>query len=59
VPLNVYEGERPVCQCHMESDARRIVAAMNSRRAAPLVNQPRPFVTNPCHAQPPPVKATE
>lgn len=30
VKLNVYEGDRPVCQCHSESDAQRIVAAMNA-----------------------------
>jgi len=30
IPLNVYEGDRPVCQCHSEEDARRIVAAMNA-----------------------------
>jgi hypothetical protein len=29
VPLNVYEGNRPVCQCHTPEDAVRIVAAMN------------------------------
>ena len=29
VPLNVYEGDRPVCQCHTPEDAARIVAAMN------------------------------
>lgn len=29
VPLNVYEGDRAVCQCHNEQDARRIVAALN------------------------------
>lgn len=29
VPLNVYEGDRPVCQCHNEEDAARIVAGMN------------------------------
>jgi hypothetical protein len=29
VPLNVYCGARPVCQCHNEDDAVRIVAAMN------------------------------
>lgn len=28
VPLNVYEGDRPVCQCHSEQDAARIVEAM-------------------------------
>lgn len=31
IPLNVYEGDRPVCQCHNEDDARRIVDAMNHR----------------------------
>jgi hypothetical protein len=29
VRLNVYEGDRPVCQCHYEQDARRIVEALN------------------------------
>lgn len=29
VPLNVYEGDRPVCQCHTKEDACRIVAAVN------------------------------
>jgi hypothetical protein len=29
VPLNVYEGDRPVCQCHSEQDATRIMEAMN------------------------------
>jgi len=29
VGINVYEGDRPVCQCHTVDDARRIVAAMN------------------------------
>lgn len=33
IPLNVYEGARPVCQCHNEDDARRIVAAMNRQPA--------------------------
>lgn len=32
VPLNVYEGERPVCQCHSERDARWITAAVNFSR---------------------------
>jgi hypothetical protein len=39
VPINVYEGDRPICQCHTVSDAKRIVAAMNASdvsRAAPL-----------------------
>ena len=30
MPINVYEGDRPVCQCHTAIDAKRIVAAMNS-----------------------------
>lgn len=29
VPLNVYEGDRPVCQCHSEADAKRLVEALN------------------------------
>jgi hypothetical protein len=29
VPLNVYEGDRPVCQCHSVEDAASIVEAMN------------------------------
>lgn len=29
VPLNVYEGDRPICQCHTAADAARIVKAMN------------------------------
>ncbi len=32
VPINVYEGDRPVCQCHNEQDAERIVDAMNAMR---------------------------
>jgi hypothetical protein len=29
VPINVYDGDRPVCQCHSEQDAKRIVVAVN------------------------------
>lgn len=29
VPINVYDGDRPVCQCHSEIDARTIVMAVN------------------------------
>ena len=29
VPLNVYQGDQPVCQCHTKEDAYRIVAAVN------------------------------
>jgi hypothetical protein len=35
VPVNVYEGDRPVCQCHSEEDARSIVETMN--RAIPTI----------------------
>lgn len=30
VPLNVYDGERAVCQCHNPEDAARIVEAVNA-----------------------------
>jgi hypothetical protein len=30
VPINVYDGDRPVCQCHNEEDAARIVIAVNA-----------------------------
>lgn len=29
VPINVYEGDRAVCQCHRAEDAARIVEAVN------------------------------
>jgi len=29
VPLNVYEGDRPICQCHTVEDAALIVRAVN------------------------------
>lgn len=29
VPINVYDGDRPVCQCQTAMDARLIVAAVN------------------------------
>ena len=29
IPLNVYCGDRPVCQCHNAEDAYVIVSAMN------------------------------
>lgn len=34
VRLNVYDGDRPVCQCHNEEDAARIVDALNSSNSA-------------------------
>lgn len=33
IPLNVYDGDRPVCQCHSVEDASRIVTAMNGATA--------------------------
>jgi len=32
VKINVYEGDRPVCQCHNEKDAAEIVMAMNDKQ---------------------------
>jgi hypothetical protein len=29
IPLNVYDGDRPVCQCHSNEDALLIVRAIN------------------------------
>ncbi len=29
VPINIYEGDRPICQTHTVADAKRIVAAVN------------------------------
>jgi hypothetical protein len=34
VPINVYEGDRPVCQCHTAEDAGAIVQGMNVGNAA-------------------------
>jgi hypothetical protein len=34
VPINVYEGDRPVCQCHTVRNAQRIVDAMNRATGA-------------------------
>ena len=31
VPLNIYDGDRPVCQCHKAEDATNIAAAMNGQ----------------------------
>jgi hypothetical protein len=34
VRLNVYDGDRPVCQCHTEAEARIIVDAVNAWSSA-------------------------
>lgn len=33
IPLSVYDGDRPVCQCHSVGDAALIVDAMNGRES--------------------------
>lgn len=35
IKLNVYQGERPVCQCHTEEDAQAMVDAMNKFASDP------------------------
>jgi hypothetical protein len=30
IPINVYAGDRPVCQCHTTDDANLIVLAVNA-----------------------------
>jgi N-dimethylarginine dimethylaminohydrolase len=30
IPINVYDGDRPVCQCQTVLDARNIVRAVNA-----------------------------
>jgi hypothetical protein len=44
VPINVYEGDRPVCQCQTAIDAANIVTAMNTKFDAPtgdqIINKP-------------------
>src|SRR4051794_33939646 len=34
IPENVYDGDRPVCQCHTAADAMQIVVAMNGAQVA-------------------------
>ena len=38
VPINVYEGDRPICQCHTAIDAKRIVDAVNRESHSPLIS---------------------
>jgi hypothetical protein len=33
MPINVYEGDRPICQCHTVLDSAHIVAAMNEAQS--------------------------
>lgn len=40
VPLNVYKGDRPICQCHNEEDAKLIVNIMNLVHSAGAKNSP-------------------
>ena len=46
VPINVYEGDRPVCQCHTVTDARRIVSAMNFYQRITKSSTPPKLRTN-------------
>jgi hypothetical protein len=43
VPINVYDGDRPVCQCQTAEDARLIVVSVNrnTERAAIEAQQDR------------------
>ncbi len=38
-PYDVFEGNRPICQTHTAVDARRIVAAVNSKDGADILQQ--------------------
>lgn len=38
VPINVYAGNRPVCQCHTQEDALTIVSAVNGFDQIKLLN---------------------
>lgn len=44
VPINVYEGDRPVCQCHNADDAYRIVDAMNAYQETQTEMKPGHFL---------------
>lgn len=34
MPINIYEGDRPICQCHTVLDGKRIVEAVNGTARA-------------------------
>lgn len=36
IPLNVYEGDKPMFQCHTPEDAERIVRLLNGERSEPV-----------------------
>jgi hypothetical protein len=44
VPLNVYDGDRPVCQCHSTHDAMMIVTAVNQMFDGVRMGVSQPFV---------------
>lgn len=48
VPLNVYEGDRPVCQCHNQVDALRIVQALNAQCQCPQCGRKKSASRNWC-----------
>jgi hypothetical protein len=43
VPINIYAGDRPVCQCHSAEDALAIVSAVN--RIAAIERECDDYVT--------------
>lgn len=44
VSLNIYDGNRPVCQCHDAEDAARIVVAVNANPGPNAVEKARSTV---------------
>lgn len=42
IPINVYEGDRPVCQCQTAADARRIVQSVNFCQQMQALDRPEP-----------------
>lgn len=50
VPINVYDGDRPVCQCHTVIDAKRIlVRSIRKRNSSQCC---RPCIQNLLGSQP-------
>lgn len=53
VPLNIYEGDRPVCQCHSALDAHLIVRAINqAKMPAETPNNSPTYTPGPWHRDP-------
>ena len=41
IPLNVYDEDRPVCQCHTAADAKFIVQSCNFMKQLAALEKPR------------------